>query len=200
MIRVVQPQGSTDTVIHVQSRSCLRPTRISRPEYTLTATLRTSTDLRAGDGDVGFHDGRNPVAHKIFGPLKNFSDWSVRFTPDRTGPYKVYIGFVDRTEKTDVRRRDAWIEVGQVRLDPPLNSRQAEAQLTRIAPRISPRAKGAAPRCGISPCGVPPPRMAPYVAGTAACGIGSCGVPRTSLGGYVTGTGATRGVPAAGGR
>lgn len=94
----------------------------ARVTYTLTARLRTSTDLRAGDGDVGFHDGRNPVAHKSFGPLKDFSNWSVRFTPDRTGPYKVYIGFVDRTEKTDVRRRDAWIEVEQVRLDPPLNS------------------------------------------------------------------------------
>jgi hypothetical protein len=32
------------------------------------------------------------------------------------------------------------------------------------------------------------------------CGIGSCGVPRPSLAPYVTGTGATKGVPAAGGR
>ena len=86
--------------------------------YTLTATLRTSTDLRAGDGDVGFHDGRNPVAHKTFGPLKNFSDWSVRFTPDRTGPYKVYIGFVDRTEKTDEVERIEEADNVQAHLDP----------------------------------------------------------------------------------
>jgi hypothetical protein len=83
--------------------------------YTLTATLRTSDDLRAGDGDVGFHDGRNPVAHKTFGPLKNFSDWSVRFTPNQRGPYKVYIGFVSRTDKS-------WILVERVRLEEPLKS------------------------------------------------------------------------------
>jgi len=89
----------------------------ARVKFTLTATLRTSAGLRDGEGDIGFHNGRNPVAHKTFGQLKNFSDWSVSFTPDQTGRFKVYIGFVDRTQKTD-----AWIEVQQVRLDPPLNS------------------------------------------------------------------------------
>jgi hypothetical protein len=81
--------------------------------YTLRAFIRTSQNVQ--DGYFGFRDeAQRPVSETRYGPLPDYGELRVRFTPPTTGMYNVFAGFWAPNE-------DAWIQIDDVRVDSPCN-------------------------------------------------------------------------------
>ena len=91
------------------------PTPLSKGVlYTLTAFVRTSDDAR--DGYFGFRNKDQSVVKELqkFGPIHTYRELKLRFRPERTDSYRVFIGFWSRSP-------ESWIRVDYVSLDSPCN-------------------------------------------------------------------------------
>jgi len=79
--------------------------------YTLRGFVRTSENVQAGY--FGFRNAtQQPVSEIQYGPLPGYRELRVRFRPERTGTYNVFVGFW-------APNADSWIQIDDMGVDFP---------------------------------------------------------------------------------
>lgn len=79
--------------------------------YTLRGFVRTSENVQAGY--FGFRNtAQQPVSEIQYGPLPGYQELRVRFRPDHSGTYNVFIGFW-------APNADGWIQIDDLQVDFP---------------------------------------------------------------------------------